>query len=97
VKPSRIISVGEKELAEAFSFYMAESPRAAEFFLLAVTRAIREIEQFPSQGRVVHGLTRQKRLKHFPYALLYRDDPTEVVITAVRHLSRHPNHWKDRL
>jgi hypothetical protein len=32
----------------------------------------------------------------FPYGLLYRVDPEEVIVLAVAHLHRHPTYWVGR-
>ncbi len=32
----------------------------------------------------------------FPYALLYRVDPDEVIVEATMHLRRHPDYWQNR-
>jgi plasmid stabilization system protein ParE len=40
----------------------------------------------------------RKRLVHrFPYALLYRVEPAEVVIVAVMHQRRRPDYWLGRI
>lgn len=35
--------------------------------------------------------------KGFPYALLYAIETDEILITAVAHLHRDPEHYKDRI
>lgn len=32
----------------------------------------------------------------FPYAILYEDQPQEVLIIAIMHLRRHPAYWIER-
>lgn len=32
----------------------------------------------------------------FPYALIHRTPPDEIVIVAVAHTSRRPGYWRDR-
>jgi hypothetical protein len=33
----------------------------------------------------------------FPYAVLYRPDPDEIVVVAVMHQRRRPGYWLGRM
>jgi hypothetical protein len=46
---------------------------------------------------VIRNNIRRRLIHRFPYALLYRIDPEEVIIQATMHLHRHPDYWIDRL
>ena len=35
-------------------------------------------------------------VRRFPFGILYRVDPDEIVILAVMHLARQPDYWRDR-
>ncbi len=39
---------------------------------------------------------RRAILKRFPYVILFRNDPMEIVIEAVIHGSREPGCWERR-
>ena len=39
---------------------------------------------------------RRSLIRRFPYSLLYRVDPDEIVILAVMHQKRHPAYWLSR-
>ena len=41
--------------------------------------------------------TRRCLIKGFPYALYYVAEPDEVLITAVAHLHRDPEHYSKRI
>ena len=43
-----------------------------------------------------HG-TRRFLLRRYPYNLIYRVEPTRLVIVAVAHAHRRPGYWKQRL
>ena len=59
--------------------------------------AIDRITFMPEGWTKIGGRTRRCILKGFPYALLYVIDPGEILITAVAHLHRDPEHYKDRI
>jgi hypothetical protein len=42
------------------------------------------------------GLTRRALVARFPYQVVYRIRPGEIVIVAVAHLKRRPGYWKNR-
>jgi plasmid stabilization system protein ParE len=93
----RWLHVAEEELAEAQAFYNSRSEAAARSFVARVTEATIQIVRLPASGRLVCRHIRRKLVSSFPYALLYRSEPDEIVIVAVMHLSRDPDYWKDRI
>jgi toxin ParE1/3/4 len=94
----RNLRAAREEFAEALRWY--EEQRAglgAEFFdEVAATTA--RLEARPEIGTAVSqdGLTRRLLVPRFPYQVVYRVTPDEIVILAVAHLKRRPNHWKNR-
>jgi plasmid stabilization system protein ParE len=69
----------------------------AEFYdEVAATTA--RLAAFPESGSPMSPdrLTRRLLVPRFPYQLVYRLTPTEIVVLAVAHLKRRPNYWKDR-
>jgi hypothetical protein len=42
------------------------------------------------------GLTRRALMARFPYQVVYRIRPAEIVIVAVAQLKRRPGYWKSR-
>jgi len=63
-----------------------------------IEAATKQLEQYPEMGSPVAGdlLTRRILVPRFPYQIVYRLTPTEIVIVAVAHLKRRPNYWKNR-
>jgi len=66
-------------------------------FLNEIDRGVRAIKSLSESAPVIHPSIRRKLLRHFPYALLYRITPTEIVILAIMHQHRKPNYWLDRI
>ena len=61
-----------------------------------VRRVLDLIEQNPGlYGEVSDGI-RAVPLRRFPYIIYYREDPTEVVVIAVRHGHEDPSVWQGR-
>ena len=86
------------ELAEAVRWY--ETCRAGlggEFFD-AVVATLALIETSPEIGQTtsIDGQTRRTLVARFPYQVVYRLRPTEIVIVAIAHLKRRPGYWKNR-
>jgi len=94
----RFSEPASKELAEAVRWY--ETRRAglgAELFDAVVT-TLTLIETNPEIGQTTStdGQTRRARVARFPYQVVYRLRPTEIVIVAIAHLKRRPGYWKNR-
>jgi len=35
-------------------------------------------------------------VRRFPFGILYRIEPEQIVVVAVMHLRRRPGYWRDR-
>jgi plasmid stabilization system protein ParE len=67
-------------------------------FFDSVAAALSVIETNPEIGTTLSpdSQTRRVLLTRFPYQVVYRLRPTEIVIVAIAHLKRRPRYWKDR-
>ena len=85
------------EAEDAARWYAEFSPAAAAGFaseLDAATQAIAEAPNaWPSH---VHG-TRRFLLRRFPYSVVYRAEPTRLIVIAVAHARRRPGYWSHRM
>jgi plasmid stabilization system protein ParE len=87
-----------EEFTDAVRWY--ETRRAglgAEFFD-AIVAILAVIETNPEIGTSISpdGRTRRALVARFPYQVVYRLRPTEIVIVAIAHLKRRPEYWKSR-
>ncbi len=101
MKRLRYDSHAESELAEAAEYYATENATAALRFVGRVTATVTEIRQaphvWPLEPSVPKSLdVRRRVVVGFPYAVVYKDFPTEVVILAIAH-RREPGYWRTRL
>jgi plasmid stabilization system protein ParE len=92
----RFHPAAEREVTDQAVWYRERSEVAEQGFLLELDAAIRAIceapERYPKQSRGEHRYV----FPRYPFALLYRVRPNEVVITAVAHHNRHPGYWRRR-
>jgi toxin ParE1/3/4 len=94
----RLTTVGEAqdEMAEAARFYESHRAGLGQAFLRSVGDAVAEIREHPGRWPLIDNISRRRLVRRFPYALIYRDDPDEIMILAVMHLHRQPGYWRDR-
>jgi len=93
----RLISPANLELDEAVRYYDHQLPGLDFRFVQETSVAIERIMLMPEAWTKVGQRTRRCMLKGFPYALLYVTEKEEILITAVAHLHRKPEHYKDRI
>ena len=95
---SRTSKPASDEFTEAVRWYEAQrSGLGAEFFdAVAITVSL--IETNPEIGTAIStdGRTRRALVARFPYQVVYRLRPTEMVIVAIAHLKRRPGYWNNR-
>jgi plasmid stabilization system protein ParE len=93
----RLISPANLELDEAVRYYDHQLPGLGFRFFQEASAAIERIRLMPEAWTKVGVRTRRCILKGFPYALLYVIETEEILITAVAHLHRDVEHYKDRI
>ncbi len=94
---ARFIFPSNIELDEAVKYYNHQLPGLGFRFLQEVSSAINNITLFPQAWTKIGEHTRRYIFKKFPYALLYHIEKDEILISAVAHLHRNPEHYKHRL
>jgi len=86
-----------KEAWEAYHWYDERSDTAAEDFWQELRRARQSVVERPQLGGpYLHG-TKCRRLKRFPYGLIYVERAKRIIGVAVAHLRRSPGYWRHRL
>ncbi len=87
----------EAELAEAARFYERKVPGLGTRFRTEFDAAVIKILEAPERWRILEKDIRRFLMRRFPYSILYRIAGEEVRILVVKHHSRHPDYWKERL
>ena len=93
----KLIAPAVCEFEEALIWYEAQSPNLKARLLQEFETAQERILEHPGAWHPLGGGLRRYRLDRFPYGLIYRIDPQEIVIIAIAHLHRSPDYWRDRL
>ena len=96
-RPIRISEPASDEFSEAVRWYEARRSGLGGEFFDAVAATLSLIETRPEIGTTISadGLTRRALLARFPYQVVYRLRPTEIVIAAIAHLKRRPGYWNN--
>jgi plasmid stabilization system protein ParE len=93
----RFLEIAEIELDQAVHWYGAQAPGLGEAFLIEVLSAADRIVRFPEAWHPLGEGVRRCRLSRFPYGLIYTIDNGDILVLAVAHLHRRPDHWRDRV
>ncbi len=81
------------ELEEAVFYYEKCSEGLGEDFLEEFERTIERIVSSPTRYRKISGNIRQKKLKRFPFNVVYEIYEDDIYILAVAHMRRRPFYW----
>lgn len=96
MKPLIFLPEAEQEMIEAALYYQSQTSGLGVDFLSEVEHALKFIIESPNTYPILKGELRRRLLRRFPFGILYRVDPEEIVVTAVAHLRRRPGYWKKR-
>lgn len=87
------LAVAEGE--DAAAWYAARNPRVAARFTDELEAALSLVIEAPDRWPTFFGL-RRVTLGRFPYSVLYRDEPSRVLVVAIAHARRRPGYWQGR-
>jgi len=96
MKPVIFLPEAEREMLEAAEYYESQASGLGVDYLSEVERTAQAISESPMGWPIVEGEIRRRLVQRFPFGVLYRIDPEEVVIVAVAHLRRKPGYWRKR-
>jgi len=85
------------EFDEAFDWYEQQQAGLGVDFLMCVAELLERIELLPEAYEVVFENVRRAVVRKFPYLILYKVEPVQVVILAVFHSKRDPQVWQERV
>jgi plasmid stabilization system protein ParE len=87
----------EQEMIEASLYYQSQASGLGVDFLSEVEHAAKSIAASPNMYPILEGQLRRRLVRRFPFGILYRVDPDEIVEIAVAHMRRRPGYWKKRI
>ncbi len=97
MRTARLLEQARDETRDAAEYYERCVSGLGSDFTYKVDEAILNICENPEGGAVLECNIRRCLISRFPYCLLYRVDPSEIVIVAVMHQSRRPGYWVNRV
>jgi plasmid stabilization system protein ParE len=87
----------QTEFDEAFDWYEQQRAGLGVDFLACVAEVLEHIGSLPGAYEVVFESVQRAIVRKFPYLILYKVEPGQVVVLAVFHSKRDPQVWQDRV
>ena len=95
--PISFLPEAAEEMIEAALYYQSQAFGLGMDYLSEVDHAVHSIETSPHTWPIIHGDLRRRLIRRFPYGVLYRIEPEEILIVAIAHLRKKPGYWKKRI
>jgi toxin ParE1/3/4 len=93
----RFLPEARTEFDDAADWYELRRVGLGQDYIVSVRRVLDRISANPQIYATVYGPVRKASVNRFPYVILYREEPGEVVVISVFHTSREPSIWKTRV
>lgn len=79
--------LAERRALEAVDAIAKDRPQAAAASLDELLSRVAALNRFAKRGRMVPEIARAeyRQVMHYPYRVIYRVDPKQVVILTIRH------------
>ena len=86
------------ELLDAVAYYEGQARGLGAQFAAEAERVVGLLAESPGLGAPVAGHDHLRRwpLRRFPYYVLYRPEPSALLVLAVAHERRRPGYWAGR-
>lgn len=95
--PLRFHPEADAEMMSAAKFYETQQKDLGKRFLASVQDALNKIQVNPLLYHEIEDSVRRCLTKTFPFGIVFRIMPDQVVIIAVMHLHRDPEYWGKRI
>jgi toxin ParE1/3/4 len=90
-------SQARAELREAVRFYRDNAGYSiARDFRDAAVHTAERLSEHPEIGPRIDHNARRINLHDYPYSLIYRFEPSSIIVIALAHQSRRPGYWVGR-
>jgi plasmid stabilization system protein ParE len=86
-----------RDLLEAALYYDRRVEGLGKDFFAEVQRVLERVLDHPESAPELRQGVRMARVSRFPYNVLYRMQGDDLLVLAVSHQSRKPDHWESRL
>ena len=91
-----LLPAAEEEIREAFHWYFARSPAAAQAFRIEVVAAIDSLSEDPLMWPADPEGLRYYILRRFPYTIHFEVTGSVVTVFAIAHQRRRPGYRSNR-
>ena len=85
------------EIDEALAYYQAIDPDLSSRLVRELEDSLQMILRFPLGWHTVEGGLRQRRVKSFPFVIVYQPQDDAIVIIAFANTHRRPDYWRDHV
>ena len=85
-----------QDLEDAAAWYEVQSRGLGQEFLGEVRLTLQRVAEQPGLYPSMHRGTQRALTRRFPFGVFYRVEQDSIVVVAVMHGSRDPQHWKQR-
>lgn len=96
MKPVRFLEEAQSEFLEQIAYYEERQRGLGGRFRASVEAALTLVSTYPAIGTPWKLGTRRAFPKSFPFSVVYRPEPGELVVFAVAHFKRRPTYWRRR-
>jgi toxin ParE1/3/4 len=94
--PVRLLPEAKAEFDGAADRYEQQQAGLGPKFVARVREVLNRIAANPQLHASIYGPVRKAVVSRFPYLVLYREEPGEVVVISVFHTARDPSIWQSR-
>jgi plasmid stabilization system protein ParE len=84
------------EFEEAIAWYEHQHAGLGMRFAGEVIAVAQHAAELPEIHVVIHKDLRFARVKRFPYSVIFREEPSRIIVIAVFHTRRDPGIWQRR-
>ena len=92
----RFLPEAELELLHEVGYYTKARRGTGERFRGAVEAAVLRAATHPLGGAPSHKQTRSMVVRGFPFSVVYRTRPDELLVVAIAAHRKRPNYWTER-
>lgn len=85
------------DIEEAFLWYQAISPQLRDRFHAQLDISLKEVHSNPLAFHLLNIKARCKKLKRFPYMVIFAIQKDLISVIAIIHEKRNPKIWKRRI
>lgn len=90
------LPIALNELNDAMDYYNLEFSGLGDRFKNEIQSALLRIVAFPNAWSLINTDIRKCILHKFPYSILYYAANDTILLLAIMHHHRHPDHWIKR-